>query len=176
MARERDRAGLTELAQQRGAEVLPGQLEAAGLLDSEADKPAEPEAPPELKAGEGKYWRVIQVCHTIPADHDLGRPDHVVRAADRANALARFNFEMGILGFDGQSVRQEVAPATEADFIRAQAKRLRVDLREHRKTKDADGKDLSKKHADYGLLTWQPPGGAVGKYKVSDKGELSPVA
>lgn len=161
----RNREELTQKAVQQGIEVTPGQLESVGLLDApEGAEAAGPEAPPELKAGEGKYWRIVQVCHAIPADHDQGRPDHVIRAADRANAIARFNHEMGITGFDGQHVRQEVTQATEADYIKAQAKRLRVDLREHR------AQPKSKKPSS---LTWQPPGGITGKYLVDSKGELT---
>ena len=160
-AREDLRAGLTELAQQKGIDVAPGQLEHAGLVD--AANEAEKEAPPELKAGDGKYFRVVHVCATIPADHDQGRPDHVVRAADRANALERFSFEMGIIGHDGQSVKREVQEVSELEFIQAQAKRFRIDLREQRE----DPK--SKKPSP---LTWQPPGGLVGKYTVDGKGEL----
>lgn len=168
MARREDsRAGLTELAQKQGIDVAPGQLEAAGLLDASEEQKSE--APPDLPAGQGKYFRVVHVCTTIPADHDAGRPDHVVRALDRANALEKFSAEMGIIGHDGTAVKREVQEVTEADYIKAQAKRFRVDLRDHRK------KDVDKKHAEHGLLTWEPPGGKQGTYKVTDKGELMPV-
>lgn len=166
-ARDEDRAALTARAQAQGIEVAPGQLAASGLDDSEG-QPV-PEAPPLLPAGEGGYFRVVHVVPSIPADQDSGRPDHVVRARDRANALERFNAEMGILGHDGQSVKREVTTASEADYLRAQAKRLGVDLREHRQHA------TDRKHPEHGVLTWQPPGGLTGKYKVTDKGELLPV-
>lgn len=164
------RAGMTELAQQQGVEVLPGQLEAAGIWEDEAE--ATNEAPAGLQSGEGKYWRVRI---SAPAIKDEAHaPDHVVRALDKANAWEAFKREYGVIETDRNVNRVDISSATEADFIRAQAKRLRVDLREHRITQK-DGRKMTPRHPDYGTLTWDPPGGKIGKYKVTDKGELIEV-
>lgn len=110
------------------------------------------------------FWRIRAF---LPAFPEPGAPDHVVRAEDRANAELSFCRELGITTIDKSVNQFTVEPASEADYIVAQAKRLHVDLREHCK------KDVDKKHPEYGKLTWQPPGGRQGEYKVSDKGELS---
>lgn len=132
-------AGLTELTEGGGAAVAT------------EEAPAPPTG----------FWRVRVhlFTHVEPGAHD-----HVVRAPDRANAEATFNQEMGVLSIDRAVNKVIVEPATELEFIAAQAKRLRVDLREHRE--NPRGKKAE-------LLTWAPPGGARGKYKVSETGELT---
>ena len=165
----KNREELTRKAVEEGLDVAPGQLAAAGLVElpegAEGDPEAEKDAAP-LAAGEGQHYRLRLVNHVT---NDQGAPDHVVRAKDKANARDTFMREMGILELGLAHNKLEVSEASEQQYIAAQAKRLRVDLREHR----AHPKD--KKHPEHGMLTWQPPGGVAGKYKVSEKGELSAV-
>lgn len=172
MARSRDeaRGELTTRAYQQGIEVTPGQLEQAGLSEAEEAARQAEEAAPYTGA---TFWRVRIVNATI---NDPGAPDHVVRAPDRANAWETFRREFGVISVDEAVNKREITPATEADFILAQAKCLRVDLREQRQKPLLAGTNKpDKKHPDYGLLTWEPPGGRQGKYRVSDTGELTAV-
>lgn len=160
MARNRDeaRSELTQRAAAQGIDIAPGQLEAAGLMEADELEAEREEAPPFTGP---VFWRVKIVNQTV---NDPGAHNHVVRAADRANAWETFRREMGVTSVDETVNKREIAPATEAEYVLAQAKRLRVDLREHRADKG------SKKPSP---LTWQAPGGVAGKYLVSNTGELT---
>jgi hypothetical protein len=165
MAKPMDtRASVTEMAQKQGVSVTPGQLEAAGQTPAPTTTVKVPTAPV-LKAGEGKYFRV-SITNTV-VGAEPGAPNLVVRAADTANAWQTFRSQMGIISCDETVNKVQMIPAEETEFILTQAKRLRVDLREQRKT------DVPKTDPNYGLLQWVPPGGLTGKYKVSDSGELT---
>lgn len=163
------RDDLTRQAVEQGVEVTPGQMAAAGLVElpPEGDEDeAEKEDAGPLPAGQGKHYRCKLINSVVT---DAGAPDHVVRAVDKANAEKVFMREMGIRELGLAHNKLEITPVSELDYIAAQAKRLRVDLREHRV------EPKNKKHPEHGHLTWQPPGGAAGKYKVNEKGELSSV-
>lgn len=167
MARNRDesRSGLTELAQKQGLEVTPGQLEAAGLLD-QPEEATEADQAPEFTGP--VFWRVRIVNTTV---NDAGAHNHVVRAPDKANAWEVFRREMGVISVDETVNRREITPATELEYMHAHAKRFRVDLREHRQLPEGSRKDRK----GFFPLTWQPPGGAQGKYLINEKGETKPA-
>jgi hypothetical protein len=89
-----------------------------------------------------------------------GAPDHVVAARDEIEAEAICYRELGIRSVDKSVNTVEITPVPESDYLRAQAKRLNIDLRAQH---DGDGK-----------LTWSPIGHKVGKaYYVRQDGSLA---
>ena len=101
-------------------------------------------------------------------------PDTVVKAKDEAEAEARGFKELGIISINKAENQVSITPASEADYLKAQARRLGVDLRSQRQLKQSDGSALPAEAPDYGKLTWAPEGHKLAKtYWVSDQGELS---
>lgn len=74
---------------------------------------------PQSAAGlrESGYWRV-----SLPHG-----PEMVVKAIDRANALSTYFRQMGIIATEHSP---EILPASRQEYITAQARRFRIDLRE----------------------------------------------
>lgn len=136
--------------------------------------PPPPEPTPVADFGHSPtgFWR-LQVY--LPTSREPGAPDHVVRATDRANAEMAFRQELGIRSIDLTVNQMDVTPATESDFIRAQAKRLGADLREHRRIPPDAKKDHLGIVKGFYPLTWEVPGGAKGQYEVNEVGELREV-
>jgi hypothetical protein len=77
------------------------------------------------------FWRVRV---WLPANPEPGAPDHVVAARDEIEAEARCFLELGIRSVDKSVNNVEITPVAEIEFVRAQARRLRVDLRSQRRT------------------------------------------
>jgi hypothetical protein len=118
-----------------------------------------PASPPGKKAtpAPSGFWR-IRVF--LPENVEPGHPNHVVAARDEVEAEALFCRELGIRSIDKSCNTVEVSVASEADYLAAQGKRLKVDFRSQ---VDAEGR-----------LTWAPAGYRPAKvYYVRDTGELS---
>jgi hypothetical protein len=102
------------------------------------------------------FWR-IRIW--VPASPEPGAPDHVVAARDEIEAEAHCYQELGIRSVDKSTNQVEITPASEAAYITAQARRLKVDLRSS--------------HDQGGKLTWAPEGHKLSKdYWVSEFGEV----
>jgi len=181
-SREESRSDLTQQAMQQGVEVTPGQLETIGMAQQGAGGSASPAASA-LTAG--RYFRLRLINSAV---QDPGAPNHVVCAADVANARDTFRAELGITTIDEMVNRVEITEATEADyrqaqlkrlgeagFIKDQARRQGIDLLNKRKVTGADGSALSPEHPDFGKLLWVPEGHQLMQdYWVWDSGEVKP--
>ncbi|HMF12672.1 MAG TPA: hypothetical protein VKE94_10215 [Gemmataceae bacterium] len=103
------------------------------------------------------FYRIRVFLPTVP---EAGAPDLVVAARDDIEAEALCYRQLGIRSVNKSENTVEITAVPESDFIRSQARRLGVDLRQHM---DAEGK-----------LTWAPQGHKAQKtYYVSATGELS---
>jgi hypothetical protein len=101
-----------------------------------------------------------RICIYLPGKREPGAPDHVVAARDEIEAEAICYRELGILSVDKSVNTVDITVASEADYLKAQAKRLRVDVRAET---GAEGK-----------LVWAPPGYRPQKtYYVRATGELA---
>ena len=143
----------------------------AGLVEL-SPPPDMPQSPGNGEPAASRFWRcrIYLTTHTEP-----GAPDHVVRAVDRANAEAAFFQEMGILSVDRTVNHFTIEPATELEYLQAQARRLRLDLREHRAVPAGARKNVKGVVEGYYPLSWQPPGGAEAQYLINEKGEVKPA-
>jgi len=178
-SREESRSELTQQAVQQGVEVTPGQLETIGMAQQSGWHPPKQSAAPVA----GRYFRLRLVNSAV---QDPGAPDHVVCAADVANARDTFRAELGIITIDEMVNKVEVSEATELDYqkaqlrrlgeagyIKHQAKRQGIDLLDKRKVKQLDGSTLPPDHPDYGKLLWVPEGHQLMQdYWVWDNGEV----
>jgi len=180
-SREESRSELTQQAVQQGIEVTPGQLETIGMAQQGGWHPPQQSAAPVA----GRYFRLRLVNSAV---QDPGAPDHVVCAADVANARDTFRAELGITTIDEMVNKVEITEATEDDYKKAQLKRLGeggfikdqarrqgIDLREKRKVTRADGSALPEDDPDYGKLLWAPEGHQLTQdYWLWDSGEVRP--
>jgi len=178
-SREESRSELTQQAVQQGVEVTPGQLETIGMAQQGGWH--SPQQPASVVGG--RYFRLRLINSAV---QDPGAPDHVVCAADVANARDTFRAELGITTIDEMVNKVEISEATEDDYQKAQLKRLGeagyikqraklqgIDLQERRKVKQADGSPLPSDDPEYGKLLWAPEGHQpTQEYWVWDNGEV----
>ena len=120
------------------------------------------------------FWRIRIYLAASP---EPGAPDHVVQARDAVEAEARCYTELGIRSVDKNVNIVDIMPASEAEFLVAQIRRLphpANDLRGYAKLKDDEGKDLDEEDPDYGRMTLPPLAGVTikGQYKLTKKGEV----
>jgi len=133
----------------------------AGVID------VSPAAPGTAAKAAGKATGFYRIRIFLPTGPEPGAPDHVVAGRDEIEAEAVCYKELGIRSVNKSENTVEISIASEGDYIKAQAKRLGVDLRQQRKT------DVPADDAEHGKLTWYPGGGTPRKtYWVSDTGEV----
>jgi len=133
----------------------------AGVLDVSAAGAAA------ARKSAGAHTGFYRIRIYLPATPEPGCPDHVVAARDDIEAEARCFAELGIRSVDKSVNQVEITAVPEKDFLKAQARRLNVDLRQTRKT------DVPENDPDYGKLQWAPAGHTPQKqYWVSETGEV----